>query len=108
MKVRLVSICVFASILNSCSPNNVEEDKSLGQYFSENKVVGCFGLYNNATNEFTFYNKKRFTDSSYLPASTFKIINSLIGLQTGVISSDSMIIKWDGVKRNVEEGNRDL
>src|SRR5580765_8531177 len=108
MRVKLILVCVFTSLLYSCSPNNVEEDKSLGKYFTENKVVGCFGLYNNATNEFTFYNKKRFTDSSYLPASTFKIINSLIGLQTGVISSDSMIIKWDGVKRNVEEWNRDL
>ena len=108
MKVKLISVCVLVSILYSCSPNNVEEDKSLGKYFTENKVIGCFGLYNNATNEFTFYNKKRFTDSSYLPASTFKIVNSLIGLQTGVISSDSMIIKWDGVKRNVEEWNKDL
>ena len=86
----------------------MEEDKDLGKYFTENKVTGCFGLYNNATNEFTFYNKKRFTDSSFLPASTFKIINSLIGLQTGVISNDSMVIKWDGVKRNVEEWNKDL
>jgi len=103
-----MSVCAVVSILYSCSPNNVEEDKSLGKYFTENKVVGCFGLYNNATNEFTFYNKKRFTDSSYLPASTFKIVNSLIGLQTGVISSDSMIIKWDGIKRNVEEWNKDL
>jgi beta-lactamase class D len=108
MKVKLMSVCAVVSILYSCSPNNVEEDKSLGKYFTENKVVGCFGLYNNATNEFTFYNKKRFTDSSYLPASTFKIVNSLIGLQTGVISSDSMIIKWDGIKRNVEEWNKDL
>jgi beta-lactamase class D len=108
MMAKLMSVCAVVSILYSCSPNNVEEDKSLGKYFTENKVVGCFGLYNNATNEFTFYNKKRFTDSSYLPASTFKIVNSLIGLQTGVISSDSMIIKWDGVKRNVEEWNKDL
>lgn len=108
MKVKLVAICAFVSFLYSCSPNNVEEDNSLGKYFAENKVTGCFGLYNNATNEFTFYNKKRFADSSYLPASTFKIINSLIGLQTGVISSDSMVIKWDSVKRNVEAWNKDL
>jgi beta-lactamase class D len=108
MKFKLVSIYVFVSFLYSCSPNNVEEENSLGKYFIENKVTGCFGLYNNATNKFTFYNKKRFTDSSFLPASTFKIINSLIGLQTGVISSDSMIIKWDGVKRKVEEWNKDL
>ena len=108
MKFKLVSLSFFISCLYSCSPNNVEEDKSLEKYFTENKVVGCFGLYNNATNEFTFYNKKRFTDSSFLPASTFKIINSLIGLQTGVISSDSMVIKWDSVKRRVDDWNKDL
>jgi beta-lactamase class D len=108
MKFRLIAVCILISFLQSCSPNNVEEDNSLGKYFKENKVIGCFGLYNNATNDFTFYNKKRFTDSSYLPASTFKIINSLIGLQTGVISSDSMVIKWDGVKRNIEAWNKDL
>ena len=104
----LIIALVVSSVLFSCSSNNVEEDKSLGKYFTENNVHGCFGLYNNATNQFTFYNKKRFTDSSYLPASTFKIVNSLIGLQTGVITNDSMIIKWDGVKRNVEAWNKDL
>src|SRR5690242_7578834 len=104
----LIIALVVSTVLFSCSSNNVEEDKSLGKYFTENNVQGCFGLYNNATNQFTFYNKKRFTDSSYLPASTFKIVNSLIGLQTGVITNDSMIIKWDGVKRNVEAWNKDL
>src|SRR6185503_14033303 len=108
MKLRLLLFCGISSSLFSCSPNNVEEDKSLEKYFKENNVTGCFGLYNNATNDFTFYNKKRFTDSSFLPASTFKIVNSLIGLQTGVITNDSMIIKWDSVKRNVAEWNQDL
>lgn len=99
---------LFTIILISCSPNNVDEDKSLEKYFTENKVTGCFGLYNNATNQFTFYNKKRFTDSSFVPASTFKILNSLIGLQTGVITNDSMVIKWDGVQRSVADWNKDL
>ena len=92
----------------SCSPKNFKEDDSLGKHFIENKVQGCFGLYNNATNEFTFYNLKRYRDSSYLPASTFKIVNSLIGLQEGKIVNDSMLIKWDGVKRKVESWNKDL
>jgi beta-lactamase class D len=54
------------------------------------------------------YNLGRYRDSSYLPASTFKIVNSLIGLQTGKIVNDSMVIKWDGIKRNMDEWNRDL
>jgi len=114
MKRWGIFIHIAAVFIVSCSPNNVDEDKSLEKYFTENNVTGCFGLYNNATNQFTFYNKKRFTDSSFVPASTFKILNSLIGLQTGVITNDSMIIPWDGVIRVFSGGdtatnwNRDL
>jgi beta-lactamase class D len=91
-----------------CSPNNVTVDNSLKQFFDDNKVTGTFGLFDNGSGNFTVYNVGRFKDSAYLPASTFKIVNSLIGLQTGVITNDSMIIKWDGVVRSVPEWNQDL
>jgi beta-lactamase class D len=92
----------------SCSPDNIKKDNSLKKYFDENKVDGCFALMNNATGKFTVYNFERYKDSAYLPASTFKIVNSLIGLQTGRIVNDSMVIKWDGNKRWNEEWNKDL
>jgi len=41
------------------------------------------------------------------PCSTFKIPNSLIGLDTGVIADAGFVIPWDGVKRDREEWNRD-
>ncbi len=92
----------------SCSPDNVKQDKSLKKYFDENNTNGCFALLDNGTGNFTIYNLSRYRDSSFLPASTFKIVNSLIGLQTGKISSDSMVIKWDGIKRSVDAWNKDL
>jgi beta-lactamase class D len=92
----------------SCSQNNVKTDKNLKRFFDENNLYGTFALMNNGTGEFTVHNLRRYRDSSYLPASTFKIVSSLIGLQTGKISSDSMLLKWDGVKRRVEDWNRDL
>lgn len=101
-------VLVVALILQACNPNNVKQDKSLKKYFDEHKVEGCFALMNNATGKFTVYNLGRYRDSSYLPASTFKIVNSLIGLQTGKIVNDSMIIKWDGIKRWNDDWNRDL
>src|SRR3954469_14004226 len=107
----MTRFCLFILILwtiTSCSPNNVTIDNSLGKYFKGNNVEGCFALFNNGTGEFTIYNLERYRDSSYLPASTFKIVNALIGLQTGVIANDSMIIKWDGVVRDRPEWNRDL
>jgi beta-lactamase class D len=107
--MRLITYCLLIIVfLQACSSNNVNEDKSLKKYFDENKVEGCFALMNNATGKFTVHNLARYRDSSYLPASTFKIVNSLIGLQTGKISSDSMVIKWDGIKRRVDDWNQDL
>jgi beta-lactamase class D len=43
-----------------------------------------------------------------LPASTFKIPNSVIALETGVVGDpDKDIFKWDGVVRSIESWNRD-
>ncbi len=108
MKKSAVVAALLISVLFACSPNNVKEDKSLSAFFSENKVEGCFALMDNGTGVFTIYNLPRYRDSAFLPASTFKIVNSLIGLQEGIISSDSMVIKWDGITRPVEEWNKDL
>ncbi len=69
---------------------------------------GSFALYDNGQNQFTIYNLSRYRDSSYSPASTFKIVNSLIGLETGVISNENMVIKWDGVVRQDTDWNKDL
>src|SRR6476661_5521556 len=113
MKGRfLINICVGLLIItilfSACTQNNITQNNDLKKYFDSNSVTGCFGMFDNAHGQFTIYNLSRYRDSSYLPASTFKIVNSLIGLQTGVISSDSMVIKWDGIKRRVEEWNKDL
>lgn len=99
---------LFLLLLQACSSNNVKKDSNLKKYFDENKVEGCFALMDNGTGRFTVHNLGRYRDSSYLPASTFKIINSLIGLQSGKISSDSMVIQWDGTTRSNPEWNKDL
>ena len=98
----------FLIFLPSCSSNNVTTDDSLKKYFDQYHVTGTFGMFNNGQGQFTIYNLKRFADSAYLPASTFKIVNSLIGLQTGVITNAKMVIPWDGVKRSNEAWNKDL
>jgi beta-lactamase class D len=43
-----------------------------------------------------------------LPASTFKIPNSIIALETGVVEDpDKDVFKWDGVTRSIEAWNKD-
>jgi len=93
---------------SSCTPNNITTDDSLKKYFDQYHVTGTFAMLDNGQQNFTIYNLKRFTDSAYLPASTFKIVNSLIGLQTGIITNEKMVIPWDGVVRANADWNKDL
>lgn len=48
-------------------------------------------------------------DQALPPCSTFKIWNTLIGLEEGILrDKDDAFWKWDGVKRGIEDWNRDL
>ncbi len=93
---------IFLFLFAGCSTNNVTIDDSLKKFFDNNNVSGTFALFDNGQGHFTIYNLSRYKDSAYLPASTFKIVNSLIGIQTGVITNEKMLIPWDGVRRRAE------
>lgn len=47
------------------------------------------------------------SNERFLPASTFKIPNTLIILEEGLIADPSEVIKWDGKKRDYELWNKD-
>jgi beta-lactamase class D len=100
--------CFLLSVFYSCSVNNTKIDNTPEKYFRENNVKGTFALFDNITGQFTVYNMSRFRDSAYLPASTFKIVNALVGLETGRVRDSATVIPWDGIKRPVAEWNRDL
>ncbi|MFZ4056528.1 MAG: penicillin-binding transpeptidase domain-containing protein [Ferruginibacter sp.] len=101
--LSIVSLCCWMS----CSVNKAKIDNSLEKYFKENNVEGCFTLMNNKDGKVTVYNMALDT-TRFLPASTFKIVNALVGLETGIITDEKMEIKWDGIKRWNEEWNKDL
>src|SRR5687768_480921 len=105
---RLIWLLSIPLLIISCSPNNITEDSSLEKYFKKNNVQGTFGMFDNGQGRFTIYNLGRFRDSVYLPASTFKIINSLIGIEIGRVKDDSTVIPWDGVTRQIDNWNQDL
>jgi beta-lactamase class D len=107
-------LLLVVMFFGACSPNNVTVEDNLKSFFDSSKVDGCFALYDNGTGQFTVYNLSRYKDSAYLPASTFKIVNSLIGIETGRIVNEKMVIKWDGIVRKhdngdtIKEWNKDL
>ena len=76
------------------------------KYFDEYDVKGSFMVYDMYSGKYYYYDSARcFT--RFTPASTFKIPNSIIGLESGVIADENYIIKWDSTKSR-ETCDRDL
>jgi beta-lactamase class D len=75
---------------------HVEVD--LSRHFEALGAVGAFVLRDDAGERQVVYNPER-VRSRFLPASTFKILNSLIALETGVLADEHETIAWDGVDR---------
>ncbi|HEY4151535.1 MAG TPA: penicillin-binding transpeptidase domain-containing protein [Chitinophagaceae bacterium] len=108
MQRPLLYLIAISFYFVSCSPNNVKEDDSLKTYFDSAGVSGCFGMFDNGQGNFTIYNLARFRDSVYTPASTFKIVNSLVGIETGRVKDDSTVFKYDSTLRGRDECNTDM
>ncbi len=63
-------------------------------------------LFDPQTGELTT-NDEREAGARHLPASTFKIFNSLVALEEKAVADEHEVIKWDGVERPIAEWNRD-
>ncbi len=55
-----------------------------------------------------YSNNFEWANKGNLPASTFKIPNSIIALESGIIENDSTLLKWDGKKRYFKTWEQDL
>ena len=55
-----------------------------------------------------YSNNFQWARQGQLPASTFKIPNSIIALETRIVENEEVNIPWDGTRRSVENWNQDL
>jgi beta-lactamase class D len=104
---RLLIMVLATAALGGCASNNIDIDNGLARHFEKEGVKGTFGMFDNSRGRFTIYDMERFR-KRYSPASTFKIVNALVGLQTGRLTTDSSVIPWDGTVRDNPEWNQDL
>ena len=78
----------------------------LGRSFRELGNQGSILIYDRNKNQFYEHNAPR-NSTAVFPASTFKIFNALVALETGVIRDDVTVLTWDGRQREVAAWNRD-
>ncbi|MCB0742589.1 MAG: class D beta-lactamase [Ignavibacteriae bacterium] len=113
MKTKILIIyyfLAFSILFSQTSINEISEkyksQNDWGKYFDESGVEGTFILYNLNEDSLKVYNQER-AEKQFLPASTFKILNSLISLEVKAVKDENEIIKWDGVKRFYDAWNQD-
>lgn len=89
-------LCVFVALnSNSASAASWEESAAVGKIFKDAGVKGTFVLYDVSAQTYSGYNKGR-AETRFVPASTFKVPNSLIGLAVGAVKSVDEPIPYKG------------
>lgn len=109
---------LLIGLLFSCSANKRKSNYSIQsnsdkvlvredfkKYFDNCNAEGAIAIYDNKNHTWILSDTIG-TQKETLPASTFKIINLLIALETKTISSENEIVKWPGSTDTIKYDNR--
>ncbi len=117
-KMKIASLTIFLILCFSCKDKTTSKEirKSVNNkilisefqtIIDSSDVIGSILIYD-LKKDIYYSNDFEWSSTGNLPASTFKIANSIIGLETGVIENDSAIFKWDRKKKWLKKWEQDL
>lgn len=75
--------------------------------FKKAGIDGCFVFYDLQNNRLTGFNQKR-AETRYIPASTFKAVNSVIGLSVGAVADVDTPLPYGGQPQSMKEWEKDM
>lgn len=113
--IKLHLLVVLVILAAACSekkdvvqepPLQPKADAQLQSLLDANNVAGTIAVFDSTTHTLRVNNVERL-NTGHQPASTFKIVNTIIGLETGVITPDH-VFRWDSVPRAMPAWERDL
>ena len=84
-----------------------KDNAQIAQLFAQAGVTGTFVVYDPAKNIYTGHDRQR-AATRYVPASTFKIPNSLIGLATDAVASVDAVLPYGGGPTFLPQWARDM
>ncbi|MGB0868330.1 MAG: penicillin-binding transpeptidase domain-containing protein [Flavobacteriales bacterium] len=113
-QIIISSLIGFVVLFSCSSPNHevkskpyVPIEKQFQTLLDTGSVKGSILIFD--VNKSKYYsNDLEYAKTSHLPASTFKIPNSLIALELGIVETDTSTILWDGKKRRFKIWEQDL
>ena len=105
--VLLSIVIINISLLASSSAAAVIEHGEFSKYFA-GFTTGTFIMYDEAKDQYIVFNEPQ-SIKRLSPCSTFKIYNSIAGLETGVLDQEDVytLVKWDGMQHTFPAWNHD-
>ena len=83
------------------------EDQTLREYFDDAGVQGTFLVFDSKNDRYIAHNTER-ARRRFLPASTFKVPNSIIALETGAVKDLEEVIPYGGTKEYFKSWEQDM
>jgi beta-lactamase class D len=103
----LLSLFPWAARAESAAEPVLTDRPQWQKPFADAGLTGTMVLRKEGSAEILVHNPAR-AATAFLPASTFKIPNSLIALETGAVSGPGEVFPYDGKPRYLPEWNTDL
>jgi beta-lactamase class D len=107
MKLTFVLLVGLVASLDSLSARTYQEVPELLKIFQSEGVAGTFVLYDGATDTMFVSDQAR-AQKRFTPASTFKIANSLIGLDAGAVKNVDEVLPYGGKPQRIKEWEHDM
>ncbi len=105
--VILLSFFLVGQLVLPAKAETRTERPDLISMFEQKGVVGTFVLYDLKKDHFTIINPQR-AAQRFIPASTFKLANSLIALETKVVADELEIIPYGGEPQLFKSWEKDM
>ncbi len=104
---RFILFSFLLNLFGLNSQQNYIHEKKFASLLDSFNVEGSILIFDSKEN--TYYSNDFIrANKGFIPASTFKIPNSIIGLELGILSDENTVFKWNGEKRRMSTWEKDL
>lgn len=98
---------LLLAVVHAATARTYKEIPELGKVFESNGVSGTFVLFDRESETMFVWNEAR-AKQRFIPASTFKIANSLIGLEVGAVKDVDEILPYGGKPQPFKIWEKDM
>jgi beta-lactamase class D len=99
--LRILALFMFILVSTSFA-----EDADIARLFKGKNIRGTM-VISSLDGATTYIHNNERAATRMLPASTFKIPNTLIALEEGVVGDEKQVLKWDGIDKGAAAWNKD-